>query len=74
MTLPLIGFFFLGAYFGFKKADRRLIFLVALTIVGMAMGYALRFMNNEYKFIYLATISMCIVCVVPIWRYVFGPA
>jgi hypothetical protein len=73
MTYPLIPFFLIGAYLAYKSGDRRMIFLSALTVIGMAMGYALRLSNNEYKFTFAATIAMCILCVVPIWGYVFKP-
>lgn len=73
MTYPLIPFFLIGAYNGFRTADRKVIFLTGLTIIGMAMGYTLRLANNEYKFTFAGSIAMCILCTVPIWRNVFKP-
>jgi hypothetical protein len=73
MTYPLIPFFLLAVYHAYRSVDRRMIFLVVLTAVGMAMGYGLRVSNNEYKFIYCAAIAMSILCTGPIWHYVFRP-
>lgn len=72
MTYGLIPFFILGGWYAIQKRDSRLIFLMVLAVLGLSLGYLLHLENNQYKFVYLSSIAVCLVATKPIWEFLFN--
>lgn len=70
VSYPLLPFFVLGVLAAIRERDPRLV-LLALVCAG---GYALASVvsisgHNEYKFIYLGSIALCLVSLEPLQRW-----
>lgn len=75
ISWPLLPFFVAGVARALRERDTRVLFL-ALTCLG---GYVLASVvsisgRNEYKFIYLGTLGLCLVALGPITRLLTKPA
>ncbi len=72
MTSLLIPFFLIGVYQIYKTREPTLVFLLMVTFFGFVLAYFARVFNNEYKFIYLSTIIVSLICTLPIHTYLFA--
>jgi len=71
VSWPLLPFFVAGTVRGLRERDRRVLFLALMCLGGYALATVVSISGrNEYKFIYLASLGLCLVALGPITRLV----
>ncbi len=68
-SYPLLPFFVLGIVHGWRRRDASVLFLALVCLGGYALASVVSISGrNEYKFIYLGSIGLCLVALEPIVR------
>jgi hypothetical protein len=76
VTYPIIPFYLVSLWHGWKQHNQSHLFLAIVSLAGLGAGYLARLPDgNEYKFIILGTIAMCLVSAPAVltWLDVRGP-
>lgn len=69
VSYPLVPFFVLGIVAALRRRDPALLFLALVCLGGYALASVVSISGrNEYKFIYLGSIGLCLVALEPISR------
>jgi len=72
VSYPLIPFFIAGWVRALKSRDKSLIFLGLISFAGYVLAYLFDLPeHNQYKFIFLSSIPMCLVSLAAIKHYLF---
>ena len=75
VSYPLLPFFVIGIVRALRVRDARLLFLALVCLGGYALASVFSISGrNEYKFIYLGSIGLCLVALEPITRLLRAPA
>lgn len=75
VSWPLLPYFVLGTRSGLRRRDAGVLFLALVCLGGYALASVLSISGrNEYKFIYLASIGLCLVALSPIQDALRGEA
>lgn len=71
VSWPLLPFFAAGVARGLRERDTRILFLALMCLGGYALASVVSISGrNEYKFIYLGSLGLCLVSLGPITRLV----